>query len=287
VDAGVISGFFSTNQAGSGTYYGDGVKTNGGGACGFGTMYPDFAGRSSPAVTLIAAPPAVYGGDGGVSDGCGMCVQLSGTGAGSGANPISKTPFIGFIQDKCPGCGSKDLDLAKNGDGRWNINWKAVACPVTSSDKLWYKFEGSNNWYVKLQVVNHKLPLKGVTLVYSGKNYPLTRTADNFWTCPNVPSGGFSTSSFTVKVTSSSGETITDTIPITGSDIGKNNDMKIQGKAQFAGSSGIMEEDGAGHSVDSQTALYIGLAVGCAILVVAVIVVIVVIRRKSPQTEIA
>lgn len=45
------------------------------------------------------------------------------------------------------------LDLAENGDGRWKIEIQAIQCPV-GNGKIEYKFQGSNNWYLKLQIRN-------------------------------------------------------------------------------------------------------------------------------------
>lgn len=57
-----------------------------------------------------------------------------------------KTPFLFNYS-----LGS--VDLAENGDGRWEVEIQAVQCPVGST-KLEYKFQGSNPWYLKLQVRN-------------------------------------------------------------------------------------------------------------------------------------
>ena len=46
-----------------------------------------------------------------------------------------------------------DLDLAENGDGRWRIEIQAIQCPV-GNGKIEYKFQGSNPWYLKLQIRN-------------------------------------------------------------------------------------------------------------------------------------
>ena len=45
------------------------------------------------------------------------------------------------------------LDLAENGDGRWRIEIQAIQCPV-GNGKIEYKFQGSNPWYLKLQIRN-------------------------------------------------------------------------------------------------------------------------------------
>ncbi len=45
-----------------------------------------------------------------------------------------------------------DLDQQRSGDGRWNIEWHPVQCPVGSS-KFVFGFQSAGNlWYSKLQV---------------------------------------------------------------------------------------------------------------------------------------
>ena len=43
--------------------------------------------------------------------------------------------------------------MAENGDGRWDVQIQALQCPVGNL-KLEYKFQGSNPWYLKIQVRN-------------------------------------------------------------------------------------------------------------------------------------
>lgn len=43
--------------------------------------------------------------------------------------------------------------MAQNGDGRWQINWYPVQCNVTNTP-FYYSFQGSNTWYLKMQVSN-------------------------------------------------------------------------------------------------------------------------------------
>lgn len=43
--------------------------------------------------------------------------------------------------------------MAQNGDGRWQINWYPVQCNVTNTP-FYYSFQGSNTWYLKMQVAN-------------------------------------------------------------------------------------------------------------------------------------
>ena len=47
------------------------------------------------------------------------------------------------------------VDFAENKDGRWDISIQAVQCPV-GDNKLQYAFQGSNPWYLKLQVSNYR-----------------------------------------------------------------------------------------------------------------------------------
>lgn len=57
------------------------------------------------------------------------------------------------MSDLCPECKPGDLDMAQNGDGRWQINWYPVQCNVTNTP-FYYSFQGSNTWYLKMQVSN-------------------------------------------------------------------------------------------------------------------------------------
>jgi hypothetical protein len=57
---------------------------------------------------------------------CGLCVEFRGTGGGAGGNPIASDWQPGFICDECPECKHGDIDLQKNGDGRFKVEWRAV-----------------------------------------------------------------------------------------------------------------------------------------------------------------
>jgi len=233
---------------------------------------PAFVDRNK--IVPVALNSNQYIGDN-LSQGCGLCIQLSGTGAGSGASPISKTPFTVFVHDQCPGCATGDIDLSESGDGRWKISWTAVPCPV-GSDKFSYKFQGSNPWYIKLQIVGHKLPLSTVTANIGGSYKALSRTQDNFWV---ISPGSQIAFPLTIKVTSTSGETVTDKIAsIT-------NDILIAGNAQFTGTSGAMTEEIASPPISSETAIYIGIGIGCTMLVVVIVVIVLVVIRSHRDME--
>jgi len=51
-----------------------------------------------------------------------MCIQLNGTGAGAGGNPVTGTYTV-FVNNLCPECEFGHLDFAKPGDGSWDIEW--------------------------------------------------------------------------------------------------------------------------------------------------------------------
>ena len=57
------------------------------------------------------------------------------------------------VTDECPECKSGDLDLAQSGNGRYNVEWQAVQCD-TGDTPVQYSFQGSNDYYLKLQIAN-------------------------------------------------------------------------------------------------------------------------------------
>eukprot|EP01121_Diplochlamys_sp_Union-15-3_P000641 TRINITY_DN1053_c0_g4_i2.p1 TRINITY_DN1053_c0_g4~~TRINITY_DN1053_c0_g4_i2.p1 ORF type:complete len:300 (-),score=59.82 TRINITY_DN1053_c0_g4_i2:94-954(-) len=163
--------YFSTTQKGDGTYYG----SDSGGQCSLGNK-EDIPAAANSAVTV-----AINNAQFGTSETCGMCVQVHGTGNGAGANPVSTTPFIAFVNNRCPECPSADLDIGTSGDGRWDIEWVAVECD-TGDQGISLKLQGSHEWYIKLQIRNHKIPVSSVILVQNEEENVLSRTSDNFFT---------------------------------------------------------------------------------------------------------
>jgi len=196
-----IANLFDTTQSGTGTYYGGTT----GGNCGYGTLIPSFVNS----IRQVAIATTDYVGDN-QSEGCGMCLQMQGTGTGSGANPVSETPFIAFVSDQCPSCGANGIDIALPGDGAWGITWIAVPCPVGSST-IQYQLQGSNPYYLKLQVIGSRIPITGVEFVIGGVNYPATRTQDNFWLNPSNAPTPF-VFPLEVLLTAYNGATLKDTI---------------------------------------------------------------------------
>jgi hypothetical protein len=110
-----------------------------------------------------------------------------------------------------------DVDLGLTGDGRWGIYWTANDCPVGSTF-LQYLFQGSNLYYIKLQVRNHRVPISKVE--FQGTDsawYPGARTPDNFWLV-NPFTYPF-TWPLTVRVTSIAGHQVIDKVPEFGTGV--------------------------------------------------------------------
>jgi len=194
---GGLTSLFTTEQSGYGTYYG---ANNGIGlAC---SIYPTPSFFSGLTPVAINAPQWTG------SMACGMCIQVTGNGVGSGSNPITGT-FNAVVADECPGCASGSLDLAKNGDGSWDISWYAIDCPV--SGYLQYMFQGSNSYYMKLQVRNHRIPVNAVQFEANGKWYTGSRTSDNFFVVSSYPYPV--TFPLTIQVQGIDNNWVTDTVP--------------------------------------------------------------------------
>jgi len=235
----VLHAAYSTAQTGFGTYYGGTT----GGACGYGTLTPSYVlpqGKTTPATSIkqVAINPTYFAG----SLGCGMCISLKGTGSGSGANPVSSSAVTYFVSDLLPSGGAGDIDLGISGDGKWGVSWKAVPCPVGSA-KFSYKFQGSNPYYLKLQVVGHSVPVESIEFVKGSTTYPGARTGDNYFTTP----GSFPTPiayPLTINIIDTNGKKVTDTIS------SMTNDVLIQGKVQFTDTTIGALEDTSALSVD-------------------------------------
>jgi expansin (peptidoglycan-binding protein) len=182
----------------------------GGGAC---TRDP------IPGGTLVGAinAPQYYG-----SILCGAYLSVTG--------PAGTTQVL--IVDLCPGCASGDLDLdtaafqAITGatDGRYPITWQLVSPPL--SGPIGYRFQGSNPYYVKVQVVDHRNPIYLIELDTGASNFvPLDRTADGFFQYNSSSPLG----ALTLRVTDIYSNTLTDS----GIPIATNSQDVFAGHAQF------------------------------------------------------
>ncbi|KAH6893383.1 RlpA-like double-psi beta-barrel-protein domain-containing protein-containing protein [Thelonectria olida] len=176
---------------GTSTFYGGNLN---GGNCGFSTY------------TL---PSGIYGtafsgSNWNAAANCGSCIQVTG--------PTGKT-IKAMIVDQCPECDKGHLDLFQNAftavggtDGLVKTSFKWVTCDITSPLILRNK-EGTSQWWFSMQVINHNEPIKSLQVsTDGGKTWKATTRRDyNFF----ENSSGFGTSTVDVKVTSSTGKTIT------------------------------------------------------------------------------
>lgn len=174
---------------GEGTYYGTTERGN----CAIRPPMPEMYSGMVP----VALNNEQYG----TSDACGACLLVTGTGKGSGADPIVGT-FKAYVMDRCPECKKGDIDLSKGGDGRWEVSWKFIPCP---GQKQFFLFEGSNSFYWKLQPRGGKYPIQKIVIA----GITGTRTQDNFYFFQN--SAGFKTPA-TIAMTDTMGTVVTVTV---------------------------------------------------------------------------
>ncbi|XP_059142652.1 expansin-YoaJ-like [Physella acuta] len=195
-----VLNLFNKNYKGDGTYYGQGT----GGTCQYSTPLPRAA--TDPKIKALVAinRPQFLN-----SLTCGMCLKVTGSGKGKGANPITGS-FIVFVKDLCPECKEGDVDLALNGDGRWDVTIQAVQCPVGAST-IQYTFQGSNPWYLKLQIRNARIPITGVQVRRSNQWVTMTHSADGYWILSDgrqMPDGQFD-----IRLTAANGQDLYDAVP--------------------------------------------------------------------------
>ncbi|CAF1063288.1 unnamed protein product [Didymodactylos carnosus] len=174
---------------------------NNGGTC---SLDPTpSSGKNNIHTTVAMNAQQFYG-----SEACGLCLEVTGNGEGVGTKSIQGT-FNVFVNNLCPECKKGDLDLGLNGDGRWKIEWKAIACNVDGP--INYFFQGSNPYYIKVQARNYRHPVSKFAIIQNGVRKYLSRTQDNFFISkgdinfPIYPP-------FVVELTSMKNEVLTDII---------------------------------------------------------------------------
>jgi len=242
-----IKSLYTSQQSGDGTYFD--MPDIGTGNCAY---------RSTTGLNQFAQqiqPVAINSVQYDSSAACGVCLTMQGTGSGSGSDPISTEPFTAVVVDQCPSCPSLgDLDLATNPalDGRWDITWTAIPCPV-GDEFFQYMLEGSNQNYVKIQVRNTMFPVSTFELINPSTNayQELVRSNDNFF----VASGGWDFGSISVtlqaRLTSIYGEVVEDQVAMDLSST-----TPVSGSAQFtdSSSSSIGNSNSSGEGSDSDDA---------------------------------
>ncbi|XP_059142651.1 expansin-YoaJ-like [Physella acuta] len=195
-----VLNIFNNDFSGDGTYYGEGT----GGTCQYSTPLPPAA--TDPKIGALVALNRPQFLD---SLTCGMCLRVTGSGNGLGNSPITGS-FIVFVKDLCPECKEGDVDLALNGDGRWDVTIRAVQCPVGAST-IQYTFQGSNPWYLKLQIRNARIPITGVQVRRSDQWVTMNHSADGYWILSDgvpMPDGQFD-----IRLTAANGQDLYDAVP--------------------------------------------------------------------------
>lgn len=113
------------------------------------------------------------------SQGCGTCIMFRNIEPDCttcGTSYLPSTYQTAVVTNLCPECILNDIDLAQDGDGRFQIEWQQIECNVAIS-KLHYGLQNSSPYYIKLQVSNSKYLIKDIKL----NNYPLSRSPDNYF----------------------------------------------------------------------------------------------------------
>lgn len=191
-------------QSGIATYY----AATGEGSCSYGATPDDLN------VTAMNTPQ--YAG----SAACGTCLQVTGP----------RGSVVVRVVDRCPGCASGHLDLSREAfariaapeAGRVSIQWQPVACEGLG--KLSFRFkEGSSQWWVGLQVLDHRLPVRSLEASVDGRWVALARQDYNYF----VADKGLGPGPYTLRVTASDGQQRTEQhIPLRESGV-------VEGSTQF------------------------------------------------------
>ena len=187
---GSSGGISSQPEQGVATYY----AATGDGACSFGPSPNDL--------NVAAMDQPEWNG----SAVCGECVAVTGP----------KGSVTVRIVDLCPGCEMGHLDLSQQAfaqiadvsAGKVPITWKVVACDVTGNVEYQIK-DGSSQYWTAIQVRNSRLPVEKLEWMQGGTWSDISRAAYNYF----VVSGGVGPGSYQVRITSSTGETLVDTLP--------------------------------------------------------------------------
>jgi expansin (peptidoglycan-binding protein) len=127
----------------------------------------------SPEQYVVAVAAAVF--DGSVV--CGRCLRITG--------PLGS--IVARITDYCVGSGCRDLDLSPNAfaaignpiDGIIPVSWESGSCDVEGPIAFYFD-PGSNPYYAKIQVRNHRYGIAGLAIAESGHPFvELDRSSDN------------------------------------------------------------------------------------------------------------
>ena len=140
---------------------------------------------------------------------CGTCLAVSGP---SGEVVVK-------VIDRCPECLPGDLDLseaaftkiANPNQGRVDITWSEIPCDALAPVQYQFK-SGSNQWWVAIQVRNHRHRIEKLEALISNNQYQLIpRKNYNYFVAEN----GLGSGPVTLRITDIYGNEIEDSsIPI-------------------------------------------------------------------------
>jgi expansin (peptidoglycan-binding protein) len=192
------------SEQGVATYY----AATGDGACMFGP---------SPTDLNVAAMDQPEWNGSGV---CGECVAVTGP----------KGSVTVRIVDLCPECETGHLDLSQQAfaqiadvsAGKVPITWQVVACSVSGNIEYEIK-DGSSQYWTAIQVRNMRLPVAKLEWMQNGAWTDVAHADYDYF----VVGSGVGPGSYQVRVTSSTGETLVDTLPPVQAN------AVIQGSGQF------------------------------------------------------
>ncbi len=174
----------------------DGIITfydgDGRGACGYDATNDDFA--------------AIYTGGWAASAACGTCLEVTGP----------KGVLVVRVVDQCPDCDDHHLDLRKTSfakiaevaDGRVNVKYKAVTCPTSGNLQVQMK-DGSNPYWLALQIRNHRRPVTKVEGKRDGAWVVMPRTDYNYF----VAESGLGDGPIAIRVTADDRSVVEGTLP--------------------------------------------------------------------------
>ncbi len=128
----------------------------------------------APDEYVAAVPAADFDG----SAVCGRCLRITG--------PLGA--IVARVTDYCVGSGCRAFDLSANAfaaigdplDGIIPVSWESVSCDVEGPISFFYD-PGSNPYYAKIQVRNHRYGIAGLSIETSGAGayVPLDRSIDD------------------------------------------------------------------------------------------------------------
>lgn len=207
----VISGIYaqcpdSTVFSGTATFF----NSNGTGYCGMPIK--------TDSMYIVALNTEMYN----ASKACGSCMEVTG----------NKGSVVVMVEDVCPDCPPGQLDLSRVAfseiagidAGIADVTWRNVPCPVSGGIRYFFS-NGSNPYYIDLQIRNTRYAVASVEMKNNGGNFTVMQR-QNYNSFTLTPAITPAESPFGIRVTDIAGNVITETIPfIAGSE--------IQGASQF------------------------------------------------------